>query len=61
MKKISCSVVVPEWVAATIFNFEKLVKHWLGTAKHPKTGRLYTQMAYQPVIELLAHLRAHGF
>jgi hypothetical protein len=30
------------------------------SAKHPKTGRLYTEMTYQPMIELLAYLRANG-
>lgn len=32
-----------------------------GDAKHPKTGRLYTEMVYQPMLELLAYLRANGF
>ena len=34
---------------------------WIATAKHPKTGRLYTEMVYQPMLELLAYLRANGF
>ena len=41
--------------------FEPIVKSWLATAKHPKTGRLYTEMVYQPMIEMLAYLRANGF
>jgi phosphoglycolate phosphatase-like HAD superfamily hydrolase len=41
--------------------FEKVVKDWLATARHPKTGRPYTEMAYQPMLELLAYLRANGF
>jgi hypothetical protein len=41
--------------------FEKTVSDWIATAKHPKTGRLYTEMVYQPMIELLACLRANGF
>jgi phosphoglycolate phosphatase-like HAD superfamily hydrolase len=41
--------------------FEQIVKDWIATAKHPKTGRLYTEMVYQPMLELLAYLRAHGF
>jgi hypothetical protein len=41
--------------------FEKLASHWIGTAKHPKTGRLFTEMVYEPMLELLAYLRAHGF
>ena len=41
--------------------FEKVVKDWIATAKHPKTGRLLTEMVYQPMLELLAYLRANGF
>ena len=41
--------------------FEQLVKDWIATAKHPKTGRLLTEMIYQPMVELLAYLRANGF
>ena len=41
--------------------FEKLVKEWIATAKHPTTGRPYTEMVYQPMLELLAYLRANGF
>ena len=45
----------------TTEEFEKIVTDWIATAKHPKTGRLYTEMAYQPMLELLAYLRANGF
>ena len=45
----------------TTEEFEKIVNDWIATAKHPKTGRLYTEMAYQPMLELLAYLRANGF
>jgi phosphoglycolate phosphatase-like HAD superfamily hydrolase len=45
----------------TTDDFNKTVKEWLQTAKHPKTGRLYTQMVYQPMLELLAYLRANQF
>jgi phosphoserine phosphatase len=41
--------------------FTVMAKQWLATARHPKTGRLYTAMAYQPMLELLAYLRANGF
>ena len=41
--------------------FEKIVSDWIATAKHPKTGRLYTEMVYQPMLELLTCLRANGF
>jgi phosphoglycolate phosphatase-like HAD superfamily hydrolase len=45
----------------TTEEFEKIVKDWFATAKHPKTGKLYTEMVYQPMLELLAYLRANGF
>ena len=45
----------------TTEQFDLIVNKWLTTAKHPKTGRLYTEMVYQPMIELLAYLRANGF
>jgi phosphoserine phosphatase len=41
--------------------FEKVVTDWIATAKHPKTGKLYTEMVYQPMIELLTYLRANNF
>ena len=45
----------------TTEEFSQIVKDWLATAKHPKTGRPYTEMVYQPMLELLAYLRANGF
>jgi len=41
--------------------FAKTVQDWITKAKHPKTGRLYTEMVYQPMLELLSYLRANGF
>ena len=45
----------------TTEEFETIVKDWLATARHPSTGRPYTEMVYQPMLELLAYLRANGF
>ena len=45
----------------TTEEFDKIVRDWITTAKHPKTGKLYTEMVYQPMLELLAYLRANGF
>lgn len=41
--------------------FEHIVADWFAAARHPKTGRLYTEMVYQPMLELLAYLRENGF
>jgi phosphoglycolate phosphatase-like HAD superfamily hydrolase len=54
-------IVMAAHAGMTIEEFEKVVKDWLATAKHPKTGRPYTEMVYQPMLELLAYLRANGF
>jgi phosphoserine phosphatase len=45
----------------TTDQFEKIVKDWIATARHLKTSRLYTEMVYQPMLEVLAYLRANGF
>src|SRR5262245_42565616 len=45
----------------TSAEFEKIVRDWLATAKHPKLDRPYPQLVYQPMLELLRYLRANGF
>ena len=40
---------------------DEIVKSWIATAKHATTGRLYADMVYQPMLEVLAYLRANGF
>jgi phosphoglycolate phosphatase-like HAD superfamily hydrolase len=41
--------------------FEKIVSDWISTARHPKTGKLYTEMVFQPMLEVLGYLRDNGF
>lgn len=55
-----------EMVMATHANmttdaFEGTVRDWIIKAKHPQSGKLLTKMVYQPMLELLAYLRANGF
>ena len=45
----------------TTDQFSQTVQDWIGTAKHPKTGRRYTEMVYQPMLDLLTYLRSNGF
>ncbi|MEI6060866.1 MAG: HAD family hydrolase [Bacteroidota bacterium] len=45
----------------TTEEFSQIVKDWLSTARHPITGKLYTEMVYQPMLELLSYLRENGF
>src|SRR4051794_12888484 len=41
--------------------FAKIVTDWLATARHPRFRRPYTELVYQPMLELLAYVRANGF
>lgn len=45
----------------TADEFADSARHWLETARHPKTGKRYAEMVYQPMLELLAYLRANDF
>ncbi|MBJ7392940.1 MAG: haloacid dehalogenase-like hydrolase [Chthoniobacterales bacterium] len=54
-------IVMATHAGLTTEEFEKVVTDWITNAKHPKTGKLYTEMVYQPMLELLAYLRANGF
>jgi hypothetical protein len=54
-------IIVVTHAGMTTAEFEQIVKDWIATAKHPKFKRLYTECVYQPMVELLAYLRANGF
>jgi phosphoglycolate phosphatase-like HAD superfamily hydrolase len=54
-------IVMATHAGMTTGEFEKMVKDWIATAKHPTTKRPFTEMVYQPMLELLAYLRANGF
>ena len=54
-------MVMATHAGTTTEEFDRIVTNWIATARHPKTGRLYTEMVYQPMLELLAYLRANGF
>ena len=45
----------------TAEEFADTVRTWLDKERHPKTGRRYHEMVFQPMLELLAYLRANGF
>ncbi len=54
-------LVLATHTGLTTEEFEKAVADWIATAKHPTTGKLFTEMVYQPMLELLDYLRANGF
>ena len=55
------AIMMASHAGITSEEFSKIAGDWIATAKHPKTGRLLTEMVYQPMLELLACLRASGF
>lgn len=60
-EKAIVPIVIATHSGMTSDEFNQIVRDWIATAKHPVTGRLYTEMVYQPMLELVAYLRANGF
>jgi hypothetical protein len=54
-------IVMTSHAGMTTAEFEQIVKGWIATAKHPRFKQPYTACVYQPMLELLAYLRANGF
>jgi hypothetical protein len=54
-------IVMASHAGNTVEDFEHIVKDWLATAKHPRFKRGYSELVYQPMLELLAYLRANDF
>jgi phosphoglycolate phosphatase-like HAD superfamily hydrolase len=45
----------------TVDEFQAEVKQWLATARHPRWDRPYTELVYQPMLEVLKYFRANGY
>lgn len=60
-EKSVLEIVAATHAGMTTAEFEATVKAWLATARHPTTGRLFTEMTYQPMVELLGYMREKGF
>ena len=54
-------LVMASHAGMTTAEFQKIVTDWIATARHPRFKRPYTELSYQPMIELIAYLRANGF
>ena len=54
-------IIMATHTGMTTVEFEKIVNDWIATARNPKTGKLFTEMTFQPMLELVAYLRANGF
>ena len=55
------AIIAATHTGMTTDEFAAIVANWIATARHPETGRLFTEMVYQPMLELLAYLRANDF
>lgn len=60
-EKALLQLVMATHAGMTTDEFERTVQDWIASARHPTTGRPYTEMVYKPMLELLAYLRGHGF
>ena len=59
--KALVELIMATHAGMTTVEFEHIVADWIATARHPKSGLRFTDMVYQPMLELLAYLRANGF
>jgi phosphoglycolate phosphatase-like HAD superfamily hydrolase len=60
-EKALFEILMTTHAGMTTDEFDKSVKEWMATATHPKTGRHFNEMVYQPMLELLDYLRANGY
>ncbi len=54
-------IIMVTHAGMTTSEFEKIVTDWLATARDPRFKRPHTELVYQPMLEVLAYLRANGF
>ncbi len=54
-------IVAVTHAGMTTEEFQGLVKEWITTAKAPRFNRLYTDLVYQPMLEVMTYLRENGF
>jgi len=54
-------IVMATHAGMTTAEFEQIVRNWLATARHPRFKRPFTDLVFQPMLELLTYLRANGF
>lgn len=59
--RLPIEIIVASHTGMSTTLFDTIVRQWIGTARHPKFGRLYTDLTYQPQLELLRFLRANDF
>ncbi|MGY2486068.1 HAD family hydrolase [Cupriavidus sp. CP313] len=55
------ALVVTANSGMTTDEYDRTIRDWLAKSRHPKFNRPYTELVYQPQLELLSYLRANGF
>ncbi len=55
------AIVAATHAGMPVEEFSKTVLDWVATARHPRFNRPYTELVYQPMLELMAYLRANNF
>ncbi len=55
------ALVMETHAGMTTAEFEDIVRTWINSARHPRSGKLFKEMVYQPMLELLDYLRANNF
>ena len=60
-EKGAMEIIMTTHAGMTTGEFEKVVKDWLAAAKHPRFKRPFTDLIYQPMLELLVYFRENGF
>ena len=60
-EKAVVPIIMATHAGMTTEDFNQIVRDWIASAKHPVTKRLYTEMIYQPMLELVAYLQASDF
>jgi phosphoglycolate phosphatase-like HAD superfamily hydrolase len=54
-------ILAASHVGNTTEEFEAVVTDWIGSARHPGTGRRYDEMIYQPMLDVMTYLRGNGY
>lgn len=54
-------IVMASHAGNTVSEFDQIVKDWLATAKHPRFHRPFTDLVYQPMLELINYLKSNNF
>lgn len=60
-EKALVELIMATHAGNSVEEFQQIVLDWLSTARHAKTNRLYTEMTYQPMKEVLDYLKVNGY